>query len=111
MRRALYLSVALALVVGCGGADEAVAPPDPPDAPAEITSERELEAVVARLENPETESAALRRLKDTLYSDGGEYFSYGIHRPIALQPGRYRVAFHAADDELTPIASGTYVVE
>jgi hypothetical protein len=51
----------------------------------------------------------IRRLG--LYSQGEAYFSYGIRRSDALQPGPYRVALYHADDELTPIASGSYEVE
>jgi hypothetical protein len=52
---------------------------------------------------------AFRRLG--LLSAGEAYFAYGIRRRDALEPGRYRVEVFRINDELTPIASGSYAIE
>jgi hypothetical protein len=51
---------------------------------------------------------AFRRL--SLLSDQA-YYSYGLRRSAALEPGRYRVEIYRVNDELTPIATGSYAIE
>jgi hypothetical protein len=59
-----------------------------------------------RLEPPQI--VAFRRL--SLVTDDA-YYSYGLRRSAALQPGHYRVEVYRVDDELTPIAVGSYAIE
>jgi hypothetical protein len=60
-----------------------------------------------RLDPPNV--VAFRRLG--LLSEGEAYFAYGIRRSDALEPGRYRVEVFRINDELTPIASGSYAIQ